>query len=129
MQLDGLGPHDIQHQVLPVTGLASPSWYNSWMVQQLLMSSSDLLESGGIFVSSLFSKLQVTFEGCANCSMEWNKSCIWLLLKYWLDPLKNKHTQLSSVHVGQSMIARTHQDGQMEDAFGFTITDMGDSAI
>ena len=35
--------------------------------------------------------------------------------------------QLSSVHVGQTLVAREHRDGQMEDAPGFIIADMLDS--
>ena len=35
--------------------------------------------------------------------------------------------QLSSVHVGKTIVAREHQDGRIEDAPGFTIADMLDS--
>ena len=108
LQLDGLGPHGIQHQVPTVTGPASSNDCNAWTSQQILMSSSDLLESGGIFVSSPFSKLQMTLEGVCylqydrkdSAIVEWNKPRIWSLLKHWLGPWETKHMQLSLVHMG-----------------------------
>ena len=105
------------------------------MVQQLLMSSTDLLESGGIVVYSAFSKLQLTFEGVYYLQydekdfaiVKWNKPRIRSLFKHWLNPWETKHMQLSLVYRGQSIMAREHQDGRIEDAYGFTITDMLDS--
>ena len=90
LQLDGLSLHCMQHQVPTVTGLASSKDCNAWTVQQLLMSSSDLLELGGIFISSPFSKLQMTLEGVYylqydekdSAIVEWNKPRIWSLLKH-----------------------------------------------